>query len=181
MNSTAVVDILARNGFEPRTCYMENVRTMHDGQGKRLVARAVTVRFVPARADAMAEKPSGEDSPEYAAFERAGPGDVIVMEAMRTKLMSIGGDIKFLRLKQRGVDGLVCDGGIRDMHVVKDYGPMFFGYDKTANLGTRIGTPYATNVRPLRATPPQPPVVSQRPLQDLSPLQQRNPAQPVRS
>ena len=110
-----------------------------------IVARAVTVRFVPARADAMAEKPSGEDSPEYAAFERAGPGDVIVMEAMRNKLMSIGGDIKFLRLKQRGVDGLVCDGGIRDMHVVKDYGPLFFGYDKTSNLGTRVGTPYATN------------------------------------
>jgi hypothetical protein len=68
-----------------------------------------------------------------------------VMEAMRTKMMSIGGDIKFLRLKQRGVDGLVCDGGIRDMHTVKDYGPLFWGYDKTANLGTRIGTPYATN------------------------------------
>ena len=59
--------------------------------------------------------------------------------------MSIGGDIKFLRLKQRGVEGLVCDGGIRDMHVVKDYGPLFFGYDKTSNLGTRVGTPYATN------------------------------------
>ena len=32
--------------------------------------------------------------------------------------MSIGGDIKFLRLKQRKVEGLVCDGGVRDMHVV---------------------------------------------------------------
>jgi hypothetical protein len=62
-----------------------------------------------------------------------------------SQLMSIGGDIKFLRLKQRGVEGLVCDGGIRDMHVVKDYGPLFFGYDKTSNLGTRVGTPYATN------------------------------------
>eukprot|EP01043_Picozoa_sp_COSAG02_P072082 COSAG02_NODE_13436_length_1395_cov_4.174383_3_plen_90_part_00 len=59
---------------------------MQENVGARLVARAVTVRFVPARADAMAEKPSGEDSPEYAAFERAGPGDVIVMEAMRNKV-----------------------------------------------------------------------------------------------
>lgn len=68
--------------------------------------------------------------------------------------MSIGGDIKFLRLKQRGVEGLVCDGGIRDMHVVKDYGPLFFGYDKTSNLGTRVGTPYATNdVRSKSPTP----------------------------
>lgn len=86
VNSTAVIDVLARNGYEPHTCYMKNVKTMQENVGARLVARAVTVRFVPARADAMAEKPSGEDSPEYAAFERAGPGDVIVMEAMRSKV-----------------------------------------------------------------------------------------------
>ena len=90
VNSTAVIDVLARNGYEPHTCYMKNVKTMQENVGARLVARAVTVRFVPARADAMAEKPSGEDSPEYAAFERAGPGDVIVMEAMRNKVRRVG-------------------------------------------------------------------------------------------
>ena len=143
VNSTAVVDILARNGHDPRYVYMPNIRTMTPGT--RLVARAITVRFLPARPDLMAEKPGGEESPEYAAFELAGPGDVIVMESMRTKWMSIGGDIKFLRLKQRGIDGLVCDGGIRDMHTVKDYGIGLWGYDKTSSLGTRVGTPYSTN------------------------------------
>ena len=59
--------------------------------------------------------------------------------------MSIGGDIKFLRLKQRKVEGLICDGGIRDMHTVKDYGLGLWGYGKTSNLGTKIGTPYSTN------------------------------------
>ena len=143
INSTAVVDTLARNGFEPHHVYMPRLNNMTPGQ--RLVGRAVTVRFVPARPDADAEKPGGEESPEYAAFEIAGKDDVIVMEAMRDKRMSIGGDIKFLRLKQRGIEGLICDGGIRDMHVVKDYGIKLFGYDKTSNLGTRIGTPYETN------------------------------------
>ena len=143
VNTTAVVDVLARNGYEPHYVYMPNVKTMNPGQ--RLVARAITVRFVPARPDGMAEKPGGEESPEFAAFELAGPGDVIVMESMRTKRMSIGGDIKFLRLKQRQVDGLVCDGGIRDMHTVKDYGVGMWGLDKTSNLGTRVGTPYSTN------------------------------------
>ena len=143
VNSTAVVDILARNGHDPRYVYMPKIRTMNPGV--RLVARAITVRFLPARPDLMAEKPGGEESPEYAAFELGGPGDVIVMESMRNKRMSIGGDIKFLRLKQRGIDGLVCDGGIRDMHTVKDYGIALYGYDKTSNLGTRVGTPYSTN------------------------------------
>lgn len=143
VNTTAVVDVLARNGYDARYTYMPNLRTMNPGL--RLVGRAVTVRFVPARPDADVEKPGGEESPEYAAFEIAGPGDVIVMEAMRNKLLSIGGDIKFLRLKQRGVEGLITDGGIRDMHTVKDYGVGIWGYDKTSNLGTRVGTPYSTN------------------------------------
>ena len=143
VNTTAVVDVLARNGFDARYTYMPNLVTMNTGL--RLVARAVTVRFLPARPDIDEEKPGGEDSPEYAAFELAGPGDVIVMEAMRTKVMSIGGDIKFLRLKQRGVDGLITDGGIRDMHTVREYGLGLWGYGKTANLGTRVGTPYSTN------------------------------------
>ena len=47
VNTTAVVDVLARNGYEPHYVYMPNVRTMNPGQ--RLVARAITVRFVPAR------------------------------------------------------------------------------------------------------------------------------------
>ena len=105
----------------------------------------MTVRFVPARPDGVADKPPGEQSAEYVAFEQAGPGDVIVMEAMRTTLMSVGGDIKFLRLKQRGVDGLICDGGIRDMNTVKDYGISLWGLGRTAALGTQVGFPYTAN------------------------------------
>ncbi|MFL2665060.1 MAG: RraA family protein [Dehalococcoidia bacterium] len=143
VNTTAIVDVLARNDFDPRYIYMPNIISMNPG--KRIVGRAITVRFIPARPDAMIEKPIGEKSPEYAAFELAGPGDIIVMESMRNKIMSIGGDIKFLRLKQRKVEGLICDGGIRDMHTVKDYGLGMWGYGKTSNLGTKIGTPYSTN------------------------------------
>jgi len=131
VNTTAIVDILARNGYDPKYVYMPNIRTMLPGI--RIVSRAVTVRFIPARPDDVLEKLKGEKSPEYAAFEIAGPGDVIVMESMKNKVMSIGGDIKFLRLKQRKIDGLVCDGGIRDMHTVKNYGLGLWSYGKTSN------------------------------------------------
>ena len=67
------------------------------------------------------------------------------MEALRTTLMSVGGDIKFLRLKQRGVDGLICDGGIRDMDTVKDYGISLWSLGRTASLGTKLGYPYTAN------------------------------------
>jgi len=143
VNTTAIVDILARNGYDPKYVYMPNIETMLPGI--RIVSRAVTVRFIPARPDDVLEKPKGEKSPEYSAFEIAGPGDVIVMESMKNKVMSIGGDIKFLRLKQRKIDGLVCDGGIRDMHTVKNYGLGLWSYGKTSNLGTKVGTPFSTN------------------------------------
>ena len=143
VNTTAIVDILARNGYDPKYVYMPNIETMLPG--KRIVSRAVTVRFIPARPDDVLEKLQGEKSPEYAAFEIAGPGDVIVMESMKNKVMSIGGDIKFFRLKQRKIDGLICDGGIRDMHTVKNYGLGLWSYGKTSNLGTKVGTPFSTN------------------------------------
>ena len=63
VNTTAVVDVLARTGYEPHYVYMPNVKTMNPGE--RLVARAITVRFVPARPDGMAEKPGAEESPEF--------------------------------------------------------------------------------------------------------------------
>lgn len=143
VNTSAFVDVLARNGYDARHVLMDNIIPL--SKGKRLVARAITVRYLPARPDADLEKPDGEKSPEYAAFEIAGPGDVIVMEAMGTKLMSIGGDIKFLRLKQRKIDGLICDGGVRDMKSVNKYGVRIWGYGRTSNLGTKMGTPYSTN------------------------------------
>ena len=61
VNTTAVVDVLARNGYEPHYVYMPNVKTMNPGQ--RLVARAITVRFVPARPDGMAENQVGKSPP----------------------------------------------------------------------------------------------------------------------
>ena len=143
VNTSAFVDVLARNGYDARHVLMDNIFPLNEGE--RLVARAITVRYLPSRPDADLEKPTGEKSPEYAAFEVAGPGDVIVMESMSTKLMSIGGDIKFLRLKQREIDGLICDGGVRDMKSVNKYGIRIWGYGRTSNLGTRVGTPYSTN------------------------------------
>ena len=103
INTSAFVDVMARQfGYNPRYVLMNNVKPLNDGN--RLVARAITVRYLPARPDFDEIKPKNEKSPEYAAFEIAGPGDVIVMDSMETSMMSIGGDIKFLRLKQKGID-----------------------------------------------------------------------------
>ena len=79
--------------------YVEGARPLQKGQS--MAGRAVTLRFVPHRPDLFSDKPKGEDSAEYVAIELCGPGEVLVIDALRWQYSSIGGDIKFLRLMQR--------------------------------------------------------------------------------
>ena len=79
--------------------------------GQSMAGRAVTLRFVPHRPDLAGDKPKGENSAEYVAIELCGPNEVLVIDALGWKYSSIGGDIKFMRLMQRKVGGLVTDGG----------------------------------------------------------------------
>src|SRR5688500_5413152 len=58
--------------------FMEKVYPMTPG--KRLAARARTLRFLPPRPDLMAGIDNGEEAPEYRAMARCGPGDVLVAD-----------------------------------------------------------------------------------------------------
>ena len=112
--------------------------------GQKMVGRAVTLRFVYHRPDILADKPKGVDSPEYVAFELCGPNEVLVASAVGP-WESIGGDIKFLRLSQRKVGGLVTDGSVRDTSVLKDYGFPVFCHSSTAKKGPGIMQPWGVN------------------------------------
>ena len=103
--------------------------------GQRMAGRAVTLRFVPHRPDLADDKPKGPNSAEYVAFERCGPGEVLVIDAMGWPYSSIGGDIKFFRLYQRGVAGLVTDGAVRDTNTLKEYGFPVYAANATAKQG----------------------------------------------
>lgn len=62
-------------------------------------------------------------------------------------IMSIptGGDIKFLRLAQRRVGGLVTDGSVRDTNELLGYGFPVFSFSTTANQGPAAMQPWAVN------------------------------------
>jgi len=107
----------------------------------KCVGRAVTLRFVPARPDIMQDKPPGGDSPEYEAFEKCGPNEVLVMQSVG-KWDSVGGDIKFLRLKQRQIGGLVTNGSVRDTDEILDYGFPTFAHSTTARQGPAFMQPW---------------------------------------
>ena len=112
--------------------------------GQKMVGRAVTLRFVPHRPDVLADKPKAEESPEYRAFELCGPGEVLIASAVGP-WESIGGDIKFFRLAQLKVGGLVTDGSVRDSAELKDYGFPVFAYSSTAKQGPAVMQPWGVN------------------------------------
>ena len=118
-------------GHEP--CFMEGVRSFTPG--RKLVARARTLRFLPPRADIAKETRRGEDSPEYRAMASCGPNDALVCDAMGRRYSAVGGDVKLLQLKMVGAPGVVTDGGIRDLDIVRDYGLQVFAADRTPTGG----------------------------------------------
>ena len=125
--SAACLDVLDGMGYV--NTQMRGVVSMRAGQ--KLVGRAVTMRFVPSRPDLRQQLIGGAESAEYRAMDLCGPGDVLVMDAMRLGAPSAAGDIKLWRLKQRGAAGVVTDGGVRDMATLGTYGIGVFAAQET--------------------------------------------------
>ena len=126
--------------------YMNDVRLCTPGQ--QLAARARTLRYLPPRPDLQAEVQIGEDAPEYKAMGRCGPGDVLVCDVMGDARPCIFGDVKALQLKMTNADGVVTDGGIRDLDIMvqEEYGLIIYARDRTPLGGVPYAIPAQENV-----------------------------------
>lgn len=128
--------------------FMEKVQLYTPG--KRLAARARTLRFLPPRPDLARDvrRGGGEDAPEYRAMARCGPGDVLVADIMRDVRPCIFGDVKALQLKMNQADGIVTDGSIRDLDVMEaeNYGLIIYAQGRTPYASEPWATPAEENV-----------------------------------
>lgn len=137
LSTQALIDGQWVLGWPP--AHIEGARAL--GPGMKMAGRAVTMRFVPQRPDIAADKPPGMESPEYEAFEMCGPNEVLVMSSVGP-WESVGGDIKFLRLAQREIGGLVTDGSIRDTDTLLGYGFPCYSYSTTPRQGPHSMQPW---------------------------------------
>lgn len=81
----------------------------------RMAGEAYTVRFVPAREDVGGiSSYGGVENIHQQAFERCPPGAVLVMDTRGETRGCSCGDLLIGRLKARGCEGIVTDGGFRD-------------------------------------------------------------------
>jgi regulator of RNase E activity RraA len=81
----------------------------------RLVGRAFTLRFVPAREDLATPQSWSSPKSTRAAIEAMPEGCIAVVDAMGITDAGIFGDILCARMAQRGVAALVTDGVMRDV------------------------------------------------------------------
>ena len=112
VTTATLTTVLLKKGL--RNVWIRGAKPLQADQ-PRLVGRAFTLRFVPAREDLATPVSWGAPISTRAAIEAMPAGCIAVVDAMGVTDAGIFGDILCSRMKMRGVAGLVTDGVIRDL------------------------------------------------------------------
>ena len=110
--TATLTTLLLKKGL--RNVWLRGTRPLRPGQ-PRVVGRAFTLRFVPAREDLATPESWASPISTRAAIEAMPAGCVAVVDAMGVQDAGIFGDILCARMAQRGVAALVTDGVVRDV------------------------------------------------------------------
>ena len=119
VSTATLTTILLKKGL--RNVWIRGAKPLHPG-GKRLVGRAFTLRFVPAREDLATPESWSSPKSTRAAIEAMPEGCIAVVDAMGVSDAGIFGDILCARMAKRGIAALVTDGVVRDLAGVRSTG-----------------------------------------------------------
>jgi regulator of RNase E activity RraA len=112
VSTATVATALYKRGL--RTQFIQDVHPLGPNQ-PTLVGEAFTLRYMPAREDLNPITVFRDRShPQRKAVEDCPPGAVLVMDSRKDARAASAGSILVTRLMQRGVAGIVTDGGFRD-------------------------------------------------------------------
>ena len=112
VSTATLTTVLLKKGL--RNVWLRGTRPLSPGQ-PRVVGRAFTLRFVPAREDLATPESWSSPISTRAAIESMPAGCVAVVDAMGVTDAGIFGDILCSRMNRRGVAALVTDGVVRDV------------------------------------------------------------------
>jgi regulator of RNase E activity RraA len=112
ISTATLTTVLLKKGL--RNVWMRGTKPLRPGQ-KRLVGRAFTLRFVPAREDLATPESWSSPISTRAAIEAMPDGCIAVVDAMGCTDAGIFGDILCARMAKRGVAALITDGVVRDL------------------------------------------------------------------
>jgi regulator of RNase E activity RraA len=112
VTTATLTTVLLNKGL--RNVWLRGARPLRPDQ-PRLVGRAFTLRFVPAREDLATPESWSSPISTRAAIEAMPAGCIAVVDAMGVTDAGIFGDILCARMAKRGVAALVTDGVVRDV------------------------------------------------------------------
>ena len=112
ITTATLTTVLLKKGL--RNVWIRGTIPIRPGQ-PRLVGRAFTLRFVPAREDLATPESWGSPISTRAAIEDMPAGCIAVADAMNVTDAGIFGDILCARMAKRGISALITDGVVRDM------------------------------------------------------------------
>lgn len=112
VTTATITTILLKKGL--RNVWMRGARPLKPGQ-PRLIGRAFTLRFVPAREDLATPESWSSPISTRAAIEAMPAGCIAVADAMGITDAGIFGDILCARMQKKGVAALITDGVVRDV------------------------------------------------------------------
>jgi regulator of RNase E activity RraA len=119
VSTATLTTVLLKRGL--RNVWLRGTRPLRPEQ-PRVVGRAFTLRFVPAREDLATPESWSSPISTRAAIEAMPAGCVAVVDAMGVTDAGIFGDILCSRMRRRGVAALVTDGVVRDVAGVHSTG-----------------------------------------------------------
>ncbi|MBB5693656.1 ribonuclease activity regulator RraA [Muricoccus pecuniae] len=112
VSTATLTTVLLKKGL--RNVWMRGTKPIREGQ-PRIVGRAFTLRFVPAREDLATPESWSSPISTRAAIEAMPEGCVAVVDAMGVQDAGIFGDILCARMAKKGVAALITDGVVRDL------------------------------------------------------------------
>ncbi|MBV0892681.1 ribonuclease activity regulator RraA [Paracoccus sp. Z118] len=119
VTTATLTTVLLKKGL--RNVWLRGAAPLNPGQ-PRIVGRAFTLRFVPAREDLATPESWSSPISTRAAIEAMPEGCIAVVDAMGITDAGIFGDILCARMAKRGVAALVTDGVVRDVAGVRGTG-----------------------------------------------------------
>ncbi|MFH5925252.1 ribonuclease activity regulator RraA [Roseomonas xinghualingensis] len=112
VSTATLTTVLLKKGL--RNVWMRGTKPIREGQ-PRLVGRAFTLRFVPAREDLATPESWSSPISTRAAIEAMPEGCIAVVDSMGVQDAGIFGDILCARMAKKGVAALITDGVVRDI------------------------------------------------------------------
>lgn len=112
ISTATITTVLLKKGL--RNVWMRGPQPI-ESELPRLVGRAFTLRFVPAREDLATPESWSSPKSTRAAIEAMPSGVIAVVDAMGITDAGIFGDILCARMVKRHITALVTDGAVRDI------------------------------------------------------------------